>query len=135
MNFSTWFETWPLDLQIVFLIAPFVIGLSGLAVQAYVTHRYYDQIIAAFPNSLGVKNYQRLWAGFDFVSRFMQVGSTGGFLLWPKIHIRQGTLDPVEVRNFPPDIKRLMSVSLCLLSVGFAWLLIAVALLKFGSIE
>lgn len=135
MNFSTWFETWPLDLQIVFLIAPFVIGLSGLAVQAYVTHRYYDQIIAAFPNSLGVKNYQRLWAGFAFVSRFMQVGSTGGFLLWPKIHIRQGTLDPVEVRNFPPDIKRLMSVSLCLLSVGFAWLLIAVALLKFGSIE
>lgn len=135
MNFSAWFETWPLDLQIIFLIAPFVIALSGLAVQAYITHRHYDRIIAAFPNSLGVRNYQRLWAGFDFVSRCMQVGSTGGFVIWPKIHIRQGTLDPEEVRNFPSDIKRLMRVSVGLLFFGFAWLLIAVALLKLSGVE
>ncbi|WP_217474741.1 hypothetical protein [Stutzerimonas stutzeri] len=135
MNFSAWFETWPLDLQIAFLMAPFVTALSGMAVQAYTTRRYYDRIISAFPNSLGVKNYQRLWAGFDFVSRFMQVGSTSGFVLWPNIHVRQGSLDPEEVRNFPPEIKRLMVISVSLLFVGFAWLLVGVALLKLSGVE
>ncbi|WP_312300478.1 hypothetical protein [Stutzerimonas nitrititolerans] len=135
MNFGVWFETWPLDLQIAFLLAPFVIGLSGAAVQAYITYRYYDRIASAFPNSLGVKNLQRLWTGYSFPSRCMRVGSAGGFVLWPNIHIRQGTLDPEEIRNFPPEIKRLMVISFSLLFAGFSWLLIGIALLKLSGVE
>ncbi|ARU90166.1 hypothetical protein [Pseudomonas sp. M30-35] len=127
------FYSWHPYLRITFLLAPFVIALSGLAVQVYITHRYYDQVISAFPNSLGVRNYQRMWAGFDFISRCMQVGSTGGFVLWPNIHIRQGTLDPEEVRNFPPEIKRLMVIAWRLGFVGMAWLFLAVGLLKLSG--
>ncbi|MCH2341729.1 hypothetical protein ACGFZ7_20930 [Pseudomonas sp. NPDC047963] len=129
------FYTWHSCTRIAFLLIPFLIGLSGVAVQAYLTHRYYEIIISAFPNSSGVKNYQRVWPGKSFRSRCLQVGSTGGFILWPKTHIRQGSLDPKEVRNFPPEIKRLMVISVILLFVGFAWLLIGVALLKLSGVQ
>lgn len=129
------FYSWHPYVRITFLLAPFVIAISGLVVQAYITHRYYDRIITAFPNSLGIRNYQRLWAGFDFPSRCMQIGSTGGFILWPKIHIRKGSVDPEEIRNFPREIKRLMAISFGLLFVGSAWLLSGVALLKLSGIE
>lgn len=64
----------------------------------------------------------------------MQVGCAGGFVLWPNIHIRQGTLDPEEVREFPPEIRRLMVISFSLLFAG-SWLLIGVALLKLSGVE
>ncbi|WP_166363814.1 hypothetical protein [Pseudomonas akapageensis] len=133
INFNTWYESWPLDLQISFLLAPFVIGLSGMAVLAYTTYQHYERIITAFPNSPGVQNYTRRCAGFDFHSRCMQVSFTAGFVLWPKIQIRRGELDPEEVRKFPAEIKRLMGISASLLFSGAAWLLLAVGLLKLSE--
>lgn len=113
-----------------FMLAPFVIGLSGMAVLACTTYHHYDRIITAFPNSPGVQNYTKRCAGFDFHSRYMQVIFTASFVLWPRIQIRRGELDPEEVRNFPAQIKRLMTISASLMSVGGVWLFLAVGLLK-----
>lgn len=124
-----WHSWW----AFAFLLVPLVIGLSGMAVLAYITYRYYDRIITAFPNSRGVRTYNRLWSGFGFSSRCSQVANTASFVLWPKIQVRRGELDPEEVRNFPAEIKRLMAISACLISIGGVWFLLAVGLLKFSE--
>jgi hypothetical protein len=121
-----WNSWWAIS----FMLAPFVIGLSGMAVLAYTTHRYYDRVLSAFPNSRGVQNFTRMWAGFGFSSRFLQVSSTAGFVLWPKTHIRRGDLDPNEVHNFPAEIKKLMVIATILMATGGVWLFLSVALLK-----
>ena len=136
MNFGMWFDSWPLDVQIACLLSPFVILLSGAAVLAYTTHRHYERILAAFPNSPGVNNYNRIWAGSSFRSRCMQVSSTAGFvLLLTKINIRRGHLSPEDLSNFPPDIRRLMLISGSLLLVGSAWLFLLVGLLKLSGLK
>ncbi|WP_218161397.1 hypothetical protein, partial [Pseudomonas citronellolis] len=106
------------------------------AVLAYTTHRHYERILAAFPNSPGVNNYNRIWAGSSFRSRCMQVASTAGFMfLLTRINIRRGHLSPEDLRNFPPDIRRLMLISGSLLLVGSAWLFLLVGLLKLSGVK
>ena len=100
------FYSWHPYLRIACLLSPFVILLSGAAVLAYTTHRHYERILAAFPNSPGVNNYNRIWASSNFRSRCMQVASTAGFMfLLTRINIRRGHLSPEDLRNFqlPPS--------------------------------
>ncbi len=123
-------DTWHPGLAFAFMLTPLVIGLSGVAVIAYTTYRFYDEVSSAFPNSRAVKNTHRMWAGSNFISRWLQVSSTGSFVLFPNGHIKRGDLDPLEVQAFPPCIKRLITVGHSLMLVGSVWLILAVGLLK-----
>ncbi|MCP1640844.1 hypothetical protein J2T41_000438 [Pseudomonas citronellolis] len=130
------FYSWHPYLRIACLLSPFVILLSGAAVLAYTTHRHYERILTAFPNNPGVNNYNRIWAGSSFRSRCMQVASTAGFMfLLTRINIRRGHLSPEDLRNFPPDIRRLMLISGSLLLAGSAWLFLLVGLLKLSGVK
>ncbi|WP_152989196.1 hypothetical protein [Pseudomonas citronellolis] len=130
------FYSWHPYLRIACLLSPFVILLSGAAVLAYTTHRHYERILAAFPNSPGVNNYNRIWAGSSFRSRCMQIASTAGFMfLLTRINIRRGHLSPEDLCNFPPDIRRLMLISGSLLLAGSAWLFLLVGLLKLSGVR
>lgn len=124
---------WPLKLQIAFLLAPFIVGLSGGIALAYTTARHYEQIMAAFPSSPGVQNFQRGFAGYSFRSRCMQVAVTAGFVFWPKKFIRRSELCPDEVHNFPREIKRLMIISIAQLWIAMAWLALLAGLLKLSD--
>ncbi|MNO53194.1 hypothetical protein D3C76_436320 [compost metagenome] len=125
------FYSWHPGLRFFFMLVPFVIGLSGLAIGAYTTHHDLEKMKAVFPKSLCIANSMRLWAGFSFSSRMMQASAIAGAVLWPKPLIRSGGLDPEELRNFPADLKRRLAISMYLTLTGLAWLFLAVGLLKF----
>ncbi|MDA8485587.1 hypothetical protein NNO07_21165 [Pseudomonas resinovorans] len=124
------FNSWPSYVQLVLLAGPFVTGLSGLAHQAYITHRHYDRIASAFPNSRGLT-----FASSSFRWRCREVGAASGAVLFPKLGIRRDILDPEEIRNFPPDIKQQMLISITLLFVGAAWLMLTWGLLELSGVE
>lgn len=130
MNFSVWFDTWPLDLQIAFLLAPFIIGLSGVAIGVYIAcTRHFDTMLSAFPKSTWAKQ-QHILGTTSLASRFYLVGSLSGALLFPQYLIRKGVLDAEDVSNFPPSLRRLMSLSIWLAFIGITWLFLMVGLLK-----
>lgn len=112
------------------MLAPFVIGLSGVLMILVMAYRNLDTILATFPNSEYVKRQKLLWGGRDLPSRFILTSSLAAVALWPKGHIRRAELDEDEVRNLPLAIKRRMVVAWWLCAVGMAWLFLAVGLLK-----
>jgi hypothetical protein len=116
-----------------FMLAPFVIGLSGMAIGAYTTHHDLERMKAVFPKSICIASSMRLWAGFSFWSRMMQTGAIAGAVLWPKPLLKRGELDPDELRNFPADLKRRLAISMRLTSIGLVWLFLAVGLLKLSE--
>lgn len=50
--------------------------------------------------------------------------------MWPKASLILGELDPVDLKNFPPYLKRRLTVNLKIMIIAFIWMLIGVALLK-----
>jgi hypothetical protein len=48
----------------------------------------------------------------------------------PKTSIRIGELDPVDIENFPPYLKRLLQIDAVILVGGAVWLVIACFLVK-----
>ncbi|WP_313086165.1 hypothetical protein [Pseudomonas sp.] len=133
MNFSTWFETWPLDLQITFLLAPFAIGFSGLLMILVMAYQNLDTILHTFPNSGYVIRQKMLWGDSGLYSRFVLTSSLAAIALFPKGHINRGDLLESELRNLPYFIKQRMVVAWWLCFAGMAWLLLAVGLLKLTS--
>ena len=117
-------NSWPLYVKLALGLGWIVIGLPGCMVLAYTTHRYYARIMSAFPNSPGVRCIQMGFKGFSFHSRCTQVAMSAGFILGAKLYISRGYLDPVDSRNFPPEIKRLMVISMSLMGTGFTWLML-----------
>lgn len=130
MNFSTWFETWHLDLQIAFLLAPFVVGAIGQIITIYMVHHDLDDMKAAFPHSSHIRNQLNIWSGSGFVARYMQVNAITGAMLLASFHLRRGELELDEVANFPKHLKPRMLWSTWLLGISLAWLFLAVGLLK-----
>jgi len=130
LNFSTWFETWCLDLQIAFLLAPFVIGFSGMLMILVMAYRNLDLILHTFPHSGYVLRQKMLWGSSGLYSRFILTSSLAAVALFPKGHIKRGDLLESEVRSLPRFIKHRMVIAWWLCFAGMAWLLLAVGLLK-----
>lgn len=130
MNFSIWFETWPLDLQIAFLLAPFVIGLSGVAIGVFIaSSRHFEIMLSALPNSAWAMQ-KNIVGTTSLASRCYLVSTLSGALLFSEFNVRKGVLNANDVSNFPSSLRRLMTLSTTLAFVGMAWLCLAVGLIK-----
>ena len=113
-----------------FMLTPFVIGLSGVAIGVYIAcSRHFNIMLSALPNSAWAKQ-QHILGTRNLTSRFYLVGSLSGALLLSDFNIRKGVLDADDVSNFPPPLRRLMTLSTKLACIGMAWLCLAVGLLK-----
>lgn len=135
MNFNVWFETWPLGLQIAFLLAPFVIALSGVAVGVFIAcSRHFDTMLSAFSKSAWARQ-QDILGATSLASRCYLVSTLSGTLLFAQYLVRKGVIDADDVSNFPPSLRRLMLVSAWLAFIGMVWLFLAVGLLKLSGVE
>ncbi|WP_051231399.1 hypothetical protein [Stutzerimonas azotifigens] len=133
MSFKVWFESWPLELQIACLLAPFVISLPGVAIGVYIAcSRHFDTMLSAFPNSAWARQ-QDILGTTSLASRCYLVSSLSGALLFSQYLVRKGTLDADDVRNFPRSLRRLMALSSWLAVIGMAWLFLLVGLIKLSS--
>ena len=136
INFSVWFDTWPLDLQIAFLLAPFVISLSGVAIGVYIANsRHFENMLSALPNSSWLRYQRSILGTTSFGSRCYLVSAIGGALFFSKFNVRKGVLDAEDVRKFPRNLRRLLIVTTWLVFVGMAWLLLLIAILKLSGVK
>ncbi|WP_166360023.1 hypothetical protein [Pseudomonas akapageensis] len=124
---TTFWSSW---WAFAFMLAPFLVGFSGMAINAYTTHHDLEKMKAVFRNSQFLTTTMRFLAGFSFFSRMIETGVIAGAVLWPKQFLKHGLLDPNELRNFPAHLKRRLAISIYLTWTGGAWLFLAVGLLK-----
>lgn len=114
-----------------FMLAPFIIGLSGVAIETYTARSSdFDLIIASLPNSRWLKLQIPFWGTTSLRSRCYLLTTITGAFLYPKLCIRLGMMDAEDLRNFPQRLRRRLLVSSWLIIIGCAWLVIGVALFK-----
>ncbi|KJK18918.1 hypothetical protein [Pseudomonas sp. 2(2015)] len=127
-------KAWPLEAQIAFGLTPFVLCLSGIGIGVYIAcSRHFKVMLKALENSPWLHQQVNIWGITSVKSRTLVVGSICGALLRPRLGIRKGVLDPVEISEFPLYLKRKMIISSWLSIIGFAWLMMGAGLLKLSN--
>lgn len=123
-------EFWNSWWAFIFILSPFLIGMAGIAIFAYLSYRHFDRVILAFPNSLFVQNSARFSIGTNFKLRYFQITRISGLVTWPGFFIRRNELDIEDLKRLPPSISLLLKIGWWLCIIASIWLLLAVGLLK-----
>ncbi|KES25111.1 MULTISPECIES: hypothetical protein [Pseudomonas] len=119
-----------------FMLSPFLVSLSGMALGIYIAcSRDFKGILVALSNSELPKRTSLILGSQDLISRCHLVSSIGGALLLPDRSIRRGLLDREDMRNFPPALRRRLLISTWMVIVGMAWLGLMLALLKLSGVN
>lgn len=124
-------NTWPPGIAIAFGLAPFMIGLSGVAMNTYMAcSRDFDNIIASLPNSDRLQQKMPFWGATSFKSRWYLLAAIAAVMIYPKLSVRTGIVDAEDLRTFPPRLRRRLLITAWLVNIGSIWLAIGVALIK-----
>ncbi|KEX93190.1 hypothetical protein [Pseudomonas putida] len=123
-------DMWPTWVSITVVGGPFLLGVVGIAYSLYLG-RHLDVMMGALKNS----RYIAIWGpGLRTQGWFgclMLVAKIAGMVMMPNASIRSGELDPEDIKNFPPHLKRLLKIKAVMLVVSGVWLLIGSLLVKF----
>lgn len=113
------------------LAGPFLLGIVGMAYSLYLSHRHLDAIKEALKNS----RYIYLWGpGLGkrgWIWSLLEISKICQMITLPRSSLIIGELDPDDLENFPPHLKRLLKIKSVLLVGTGVWLLIVSLLLWF----
>lgn len=120
----SWFAFW-------LLAGPILLGCVSIAFTLYLSRHHLDSMLEALQNSRyiyiwgpGLRN-QGWFGGFILISKI------AGMMMWPRAYIRIGDVDPIDVANFPPHLKRLLQIDAVMLFGSAIWVLAGYVLMKF----
>jgi hypothetical protein len=109
---------------------PFLLGLVSIAFSFYMSRRHVDDMLEALKNSRHIVIWGAGLRHQGWFGRLMLVAKIGGMVMWSGPGIRAGEMDPVDIKNFPPHLKRLLKAKMVLTGVIVVWLAIVVVLVK-----
>ena len=133
-KFKFWYESWPLDLQIAFLLSPFIIGLIGIGIGIHIacTSHFHD-MISALKNSKWPQMVRNTLGDKDFMSRCFLVSSIGGAFLFARWNERRGVLDSKDIEDFPKKLWYRLITSTWLVIFSMIWMSIMIALIELSD--
>ncbi|MGB5955835.1 hypothetical protein [Pseudomonas sp.] len=115
------FESWSPFWKIVFLVAPFVIGLVGIAINVKISlSRDFNVALLAITSNPYLEQMKPVWGG-SLRSRCLLMSTVSGLVTFPWLHLRLGWLDATELENFPPKLRRKMGAALWLILIASLW--------------
>jgi len=125
------FEYWPPLLKLAFLIGPFFIGISGLAVNVQIAmSRDYKIALSAITSNPYLEQMKPVWGGGNLRSRCLLLSTVSALVAFPKLHLYMGWLDEQELRDFPAYLKRKMIIALWLIFIALLWSLVGYIIIK-----
>lgn len=124
-------DTWPPWVAIIVTGGWCLLVPAGLAFSLYLSHRHLDAMKEALKNSRYIYLWGRCLGKRGFIWSLLEIAKIAGMVIWPRASIRIGEVDPGDIENFPPHLKRLLVIDLTLMLIAAAWLVIAVVLIKF----
>jgi hypothetical protein len=124
-------DTWPQWTAIIVAGGPSLLGFLGFIFTLYLSHRHLDAMMEAMKNSRYIYLWGPAWRGRGLIGGCVLVTSIAGMVVWPRASIRLGDVDPMDVENFPPHLKRLLIIKMTVMITAVIWMVIAAVLIKF----
>ncbi|POG11217.1 hypothetical protein BGP84_16290 [Pseudomonas putida] len=113
-------STWSSGLKLIILLSPFIVGLPGLVMGAYITlSKDYGTVCSSITSNPYLELLKSTWGNGSFKWRWMLVGAVGGLVSFPWLVLRTGKLDVEELKAFPLSLKRRLVISSWLTVSGF----------------
>jgi len=123
-------DTWPPWLAIIISGGWGLLVVVGIAYSLYLRSCHLDAMKEALKNS----RYIYLWGPSlgkrGLVCSLWEIMTIAGMVVWPKAYVRLGDVDPTDVENFPPHLKRLLTAKVTMTVVTAIWMAIAVVLIE-----
>lgn len=104
-----------------FIIAPMLVTVCALI---YIAHKYIETVETQLPNCRIVNVNKEAFSNAGLLGKVMRTCSISTILTIPKLCARRGMIDLVEVQNFPPRLRRLLTIPWNLLCVLFVALMV-----------
>ena len=124
-------DTWAPWVTILVLGAPGLLSAAGLTYSLYLTHHHLDAIKEALKNS----HYIYLWGPSlgkrGLIWSLFEMSKIAGMVIWPRASIINGELDPVDLENFPPHLKRHLVTITTMAFTTLTWGIVAALLVEF----
>lgn len=121
---------WPISAKLILVIVPFVIGLPGPAILAYlVLRKDYDIACSAIQSNPYLESMKQVWGRRRFRWRWMLICMVAGLITFPRLALHRGALDPDELKRFPPKLKFKLALAAWLTLLGCVWMIVAYALI------
>ncbi|KRP60935.1 hypothetical protein [Pseudomonas trivialis] len=124
-------DNWHPWVAIIFMGCPILLAYLTLAYSLYLSRCHLDAIKDALKNS----RYIYLWGPSlgkrGLIWSLLEISKITGMVAWPKASIQVGELDPVDLENFPPHLKRRLIINLTVMTIGFIWMIVIAVLLEF----
>ncbi|MPR04032.1 hypothetical protein F0169_19295 [Pseudomonas sp. MAFF 212408] len=109
---------------------PGLLALVGLSFSLYLTRRHLDAMKEALKNS----RYIYIWGDSlgkrGVIWSLLEMSKIAGMITMPKAYIRLGDLDPVDLENFPPYLKRLLVIVTAMIFTPVIWMVVVAVVLK-----
>ncbi|MFP3518599.1 hypothetical protein SB766_20675 [Pseudomonas sp. SIMBA_077] len=124
-------DTWHPWVAIFFAGGPTLLGFVGIVFSLYLSHRYMDAIKEALKNS----RYIYLWGDNlgkrGLIWSLLEIAKIAQMVVWPWASLRIGELDPTDLENFPPRLKRLLVINMTMIFISLTWATVLALLVKF----
>jgi hypothetical protein len=124
-------EFWKSWLAFWLLAGPILLAFISIVFNLYLSRRHLDAMMEAMKNSRYMYIWGAAWRRQGWFGRFVLINKIAGMVVWPKAYIRYGEVSYIDIENFPPHLKRLLTVYVVILLVSLTFMAIAGLLLKF----
>ncbi|MBC2693453.1 MULTISPECIES: hypothetical protein [Pseudomonas] len=124
-------DTWSPWIAIIVTGGWSLLAAAGLAFSLYLSNRQLDAIKEALKNSRYVYIWGPSLGKRGFIWSLLEISKIAGMVVWPWASLRIGELDPIDLKNFPTRLKRLLIIDLTIMIISCTWMGIAVVLIKF----
>lgn len=123
-------DTWHPWIAILVVGGPIVLGIVSIAYTQYLSYRHLDAIIEALKNS----RYIYIWGPSlrkqGVIGNCLMIAKISQMILIPWSSLKIGELDPGDLENFPPYLRRLLRIYQVTLIGCCIWAVIAFVLVK-----
>ena len=124
-------EFWRSWLLFWLLAGPLLLAAVNFAYSLYLSRRHLGAIKEALKNS----RYIYLWGPSlgkrGLIWSLLEIAKITQIIIYPRSSLHIGELDPDDLENFPPRLRRLLKIKSIMLIVNGVWVVAVFVLLKF----
>ena len=125
---------WSVSAKIILVIGPFVIGLPGPAILAFLMLRKdYDVACSAIQSNPYIESMKQTRDRRRLKWRWMLMCIIAGLITFPGMALRRGKLDADELKRFPAKLKFKLALATWLTLLGCAWMIVAYTLVELSD--
>ncbi|WP_339544401.1 hypothetical protein [Pseudomonas sp. RA_35y_Pfl2_P32] len=124
-------DTWSPWIAIIVTGGWGLLAAAGLALSLYLSRFRLDAIKEALKNSRYVYIWGPSLGKRGLIWSLLEISKISGMVVWPWASLRIGELDPTDLKNFPPRLKRLLIIDLTMMIISCIWMGVAVVLIEF----